>query len=189
MKKILLLISIILIISLGTWFFLKNKPLNNPIEETSLLDLILSAEIKIPDLDQKVTLTNGQASFPIAPDSIISGQIILDQDLTLEYKDNLIAPFLLNTGGTGVFTYLSIFRKENNSLIKLSDTFLGDRIGLLNLTPSESNDQNVDYLLTINLLVRQPNEPFVIPPSIPTQKIFSVQDGSLKESVKPADNF
>ena len=137
-RKIFILL-VILIILFGGFYFFSKKQNQKSLQETGLttsqlkenrdfvknlgieeytpLEALFRAKIKVPDLDQEVTLFKGQAEFK-SEDSFVSGFIALGEPILFKNyiskkekvsKENIIAPFAVSAGGSGVFNYLAIF--------------------------------------------------------------------------------
>ena len=185
MKKIIIPIGILILIAL--FFVTKNKPVNEDVipENLPYIDMLNTAEISIPELEQiEIRLSDGSSEFTI-PDTTATGFATLDKNYTIWKKDtqtDLTTILNVNYGGSGTFQYLVLFNVSDNFLTQKSQILLGDHISVTNIGVGELvHDPKANYRLTVKTLIRNDNEPFATPPTKPKTRTFYITDQILEE--------
>lgn len=96
-------------------------------------------------------------------------------DLNGDTSPDAAVTIIADSGGSGVFSYVSAVL-NNAGLAQPTDTvFIGDRVTVSNL--SIENEQ-----LTVNYLDRAAEEPMSAKPTVPMSKTYTLQDGKLVEA-------
>lgn len=102
--------------------------------------------------------------------------VSLDSKDAVTYSEELIiAPFSLETGGTGYFTYIGLFDVNTNKLV--SSGYIGDRIEISTLGV-------VNEKIKINFKTRLDSESFAQEPSIPAEVVFTVLKNKMIEIIR-----
>lgn len=140
--------------------------------EVSLQDM----KVIIPEYST-VTLVNGSATFDVGTaQSPLKGTVTLLPNTVFQNDtQDVIAPFNINYGGSGIFQTLIIFQKNGNALVQKDLATLGDRITISNITVSPLSVDG-SYTLTAKLLVRQNDEPIDTPPTVETTVTYHIRD-------------
>jgi len=130
----------------------------------------------IPDfLDRTVQLSDGHYEY--TPDRIAVG-LIPDQtacgDVTGDGSEDGIAYLWANTGGSGVFVYLTVVSADAGAPANIATLLLGDRIKLLSTAIGDGQ-------ITLEAIVQGPDDPFCCPTQQVVQ-VYALQDGRLVET-------
>ncbi len=112
---------------------------------------------------------DAQVSAILAPSPRANG------DLNGDTSPDAAVPMIVNSGGSGVFTYVSAVINDAGFAKPADTTFIGDRISLTGLSIRDS-------ALTVNYLDRKPDEPMSTKPTVPMTKTFTLVDGKLVEA-------
>jgi len=128
---------------------------------------------------KSITLKDGYSEETIVEDS--ASKLItryFGDDIKADFNNDEIedTAFILtqDSGGTGIFYYVTALLSKGESFIGTNAILIGDRIAPQNIEFNNS-------MLVVNYTDRKPGEPFVTQPSVGTSKYFKVIDNSLKE--------
>lgn len=179
MKNFLLIILILASIGGVLWF--KSKPkAQEKVEISPVLQEpdIINATFKFDG--ERITLKDGKASSEVTPDSAITLETTLTDDIKYgdingDERNDAVGIALQSGGGSGMFVYLVALVSGNVEYKGLDAVFLGDRISPKSISISKSGVINIEYL------DRLPDEPMAAEPTIVTSKNFKYSKGALEE--------
>lgn len=136
-----------------------------------LFSLLYNGVIQTPETKQSVSLTGG---LGIAGEGETRESVRVLDNIYQKAGDGLAVVVSVNSGGSGVFYYLTLYTQdaENGVFISRSAEFLGDRI-LVNFL------QRTDYGLEIMYRDYAQNQSFSEAPFVTRTKRFTFTDGSL----------
>ncbi len=125
------------------------------------------------------SLMNGSFEEESAPGSSMKfkvqlGNILAVGDLNNDGQSDAAVNLVVESGGSGTFTYLAVVLNQNNTPKPAASTFLGDRIQL------DSIEINSGTLI-VNYLDRAPDQPMSAKPVVKVTRSFAYQDGRLVE--------
>ena len=93
---------------------------------------------------------------------------------TIESSSYYVAPFGVDSGGTGYFVYLGLFTASTPSSPQHIDSeFLGDRVIVKALR------QAVDGAIELDVLVRPNDAPMTAEPTVVVTKRYSIQNNAF----------
>ena len=174
----IVLIAIAIVIGFYVWF--STRP------TTTTVVLITDPKNATYVIDGKpVTLQNGKASVPAAPDSAekittqifgepsvgdLNGDGVSDYGMILERQ----------SGGTGTFYYVAVAltNASTTEVSGLNTIFFGDRVAPQNVIVANEK-------ILLNYADRNPDEPMSAEPSVGVSKYFQINDGILTELRTP----
>ncbi|MDP2936305.1 MAG: hypothetical protein Q8O86_07435 [Dehalococcoidia bacterium] len=137
------------------------------------------AEYRLPvnDNETPIRLTNGEYALNAPPVRVRAG-LISDQvaagDLDGDAVADVVAPFFLNTGGSGTFIFLIAMVDRDGVLTQAGWALLGDRIKLNSITVFG------DGMITVDMITQGPGEPFCCP-TLQVTRTFRLEGGELKQ--------
>ena len=106
--------------------------------------------------------------------TLILSEFSLEADLDQDGDLDGAALLSLNTGGSGIFTMLSILLNEDGKFTSLYPSIIDDRVKQIGLS-FENNTIRVDYL------TREEDQPMTDDPSVPLSRYFTVSEGEIIE--------
>lgn len=197
MKKIIVILVVLIAVVGGTYFLL-SKPVQESVrkcEDGFRFDPALkqcieievpkkekkldfsSIQITIPDTDIKVSLLKGSDSIYSSSYDIegsnSKGSIRLNPSEVEDYSETLaVVPILVESGGTGDFSYLALINKDTNT--HLDSLFIGDRIEVTTI-------ETANPVIKLNYKNRAISQSFSDKPTIPTQLVLRVTNNKLEE--------
>lgn len=154
------------------------------------VDRLASATILMPDTLRPVTLEGGVALFEAAPGSAskVSVRFASESDVEVvqvpradgTIRVDVLAIFDVSYGGSGTFRYVSLFEDTGTALEMKSIALLGDRVVVdgISVQPLAGIDGE-EYLATVDLRTRKPEEPMTAEPSVASKKIYVVENGAF----------
>lgn len=158
-----------------------SSDINKDTEKATALKAVNSTTIRIPDEDTAtVTLKNGQGDFSLIPNGPMNGFAqVVPESVTVNSKNKSIASVIdINTGGTGIFSYLFLFKQNSNSLDETSFYFLGDRIKIQNVQMLNIDSTGSNYTIEVTYLDRKDSDAYSDNPSI--SKILTINVSNNK---------
>lgn len=189
---------IILLIVLGLWNFVANRIAQededivsevatttdaNPFTALEAGDRLIGEIFRIPGLEAEVALSKGVTDVEISS-SLTTGTVVYLSSHVVEVEVNeqeyLVAPIATNTGGTGNFLYLVLYKKTSSGFEQTSDVLLGDRIFLMSLLV---DDTYITPQILASTLTRAENEPLSANPSEEAVIAFEIKNDILIETV------
>jgi hypothetical protein len=183
----------IFIISYSAYAILKKPTYYIPPREITLpgpIDFIKNTVITVPGTHATATLRNGEAAFDLSPVTSEKGYIVLLEDLTTEWRTetrhDFLAVFAVDSGGSGTFYYLMLFNVVGDVLMQKSETYIGDRITISGIHSDETaleQNQNADYVVAVDTLLREKGESYDTPPHIPETRLFAIVNQTLEEII------
>ena len=151
---------------------------NVPAQTTPLTDSALAnAQYPVPDVPNGlVTLVNGEYS---SPEDSVTVQLLsrpratgdLDGDGNREWIVYLVA----NTGGSGVYSYISVVSNNNGAANPLDTVFLGDRVDVRAITV-------VNGEVRVALRERRATQPMSARPTVRLTYSYKLVNGKLVAS-------
>ena len=128
--------------------------------------------------EREATLEDGEFRAPVAPGSAAELVIRLGKwslgDIDGQGALDAAAVTVEDPGGSGTFYYLHALTGDEGAVRDGGVAFLGDRIRIEGVSIH-------DGVITVALLDRPPDAPFVEPPSVPVIRQFRLQGGDLAE--------
>jgi hypothetical protein len=111
--------------------------------------------------------------------STVKTRIILSRDqavgdLNSDTVTDAAVILIAETGGSGTFTYLAAVINDNGSAQPVDSFFLGDRIKIQSLSIRSGE-------IIVKLLVRKPNEPMAVQPTVTEIKKLRLKENKLVE--------
>lgn len=153
-------------------------------------DRLSSATILMPDTLRPVTLTDGVAEFEAAPGSASKVSVRFASDADVEVvqvpkadgtvRVDVLAVFDVSYGGSGTFRYVALFEDTGAVLQMKSIALLGDRVVVdgISVQPLGGVDGE-EYLATVDLRTRKPEEPMAAEPTAASKKLYVVENGAF----------
>ena len=143
-----------------------SQPLSN--------DVINNAEYPLDiAVDGDAQFTNGQyadktnhVTASILPRPRVTG------DLNGDGAPDTVVTLVGNAGGSGVFTYIAALVNVNYGPHAVATAAIADRVTLSGISIQNGT-------ISVTYLERQPDEPMVAKPTVPTTKTFALVDGKL----------
>ena len=124
------------------------------------------------------TLEDGELRQPAAPGSASELVIRLDKwtigDIDGKEGTDAAAITVENPGGSGTFSFLHALVNDEGALRDAGFTFLGDRVRIEGVSIH-------GRVITVAMLDRAPDAPFVEPPTIPVIRHFRLENETLVE--------
>ncbi len=173
---VLLALAVIIIILFALAYSQYSKssvvlpPVTTPVVTTPVKSEATSPKNATYTIDgQPVTLVNGIASTPVAPDSASKiTTTYFGNEVTHDFDGDsrLDTAFILtqNTGGSGAFYYLVAALSTARGYVGSTGVLLGDRIAPQ--TTEMSQDTSTPDVIIVNYADRKPTEPFTVAPSV-----------------------
>lgn len=151
-----------------------------PVEKQKESEIDFSkVEIRIDDFPLKIQLEKNDKEgmytgvLEDAANPSMNMSVSLNSaDISKYSEDLVLAPFVLNSGGTGQFVYVGLFDSVNNTHI--DSMFIGDRIDVEDIKITES-------IVRATYKTRLDMEGFASTPSIPAQAVFEIKDKKIIE--------
>ena len=163
----------------GRW--LSSSPITvGMVETTDLVVTNLESATYLTEntRDGSAALEGGEFRAPAAPGSAAELVIRLGKwslgDLDGQGDLDAAAITVEEPGGSGTFFYLHALIKDDDNLRDADVAFLGDRIRIEGVSVHAG-------VITVAMLDRPPDAPFVEPPSVPVIRQFRLQGGDLAE--------
>lgn len=130
----------------------------------------------------KAQLIDGIFEESIAPDSATKtkvrlGEIEILGDINGDNINDAVLTLVVDSGGSGTFTYLALVINQNGTPIPLATVFLGDRIIITNLVLQPGK-------VLVTMLTRETGEPMSLEPRMEVLRTFSLQDDQLVEDTR-----
>ena len=199
-------ILVVLAVATGVAFLLYTRNTEAPVsdggqtlpqEKTTTvlptLALLTNAEISVPYSGQRVQLTDGSGLYAPIDGGELDGDVTLIDGVYTAWTEggraDLAAVFAVHSGGSGTFYYLVLFDVTEDIVMKKSEMFLGNRIGIEGMYVGELvHDANADYRITVRTQVRAKGAPFSDIPTLTEVRTFYVTDQILKEIIVGSDD-
>lgn len=127
----------------------------------------------------KARLKDGYFEETIAPDTATKTKIWLGKervlgDLDGDKMQDAAVTLIVDSGGSGLFTYLSAIISRDEKSKPLDSVLIGDRIIVKSLLIKKRE-------VLIEFLTRKTDEPMTVKPCVKVTKRFTVRDGRLVE--------
>ncbi|MEX0910376.1 MAG: hypothetical protein WDZ73_01325 [Candidatus Paceibacterota bacterium] len=193
------LLIIILLFIVGLWGFVVNRVAeedvdivsevatttdSNPFTMTEVGDRLIGEVFRVPGLEAEVVLSKGVTDVDISSSLTGGGTVVYLSSNVVEVKTSgqeyLVAPIAANTGGTGNFLYLILYKKTATGFEQVSDVLLGDRIFLMSLLV---DDTYIMPQILASTLTRGEDEPLSATPSEEKIIAFEIRDDILMETI------
>lgn len=152
---------------------------------------LASATVDVPELGVEVKLKDGEAEFEV-PDTPVIGYAVLGDELKATYPVSpaaaewVVTTLAVNSGGSGVFEYLVLFKVASSGdgeLEHTSSVFIGDRVAVKSIELTEggqSGGQRGDGLqVKVEYLDRGQDEAMSDVPTIPRTLTFAIENGKF----------
>lgn len=128
----------------------------------------------------KAQLKNGIFEESVAPGSATTIKIRLGKeqvfgDVNGDGTEDSVVALVVDSGGSGTFTYLALVLNETGSARPLDAVLLGDRIILKSISIKHNS-------VTATFLTRKPNEPMSAEPKVEVTRIYKLQGDKLIEA-------
>ena len=192
------LIIVILLVVLGLWNVIVNgidqededivsevatTTGANPFTALEVGDRLIGETFRIPGLEAEVALSKGVTDVEISS-SLTTGTVVYLSSHVAEVEtggqEYLVAPIATNTGGTGNFLYLVLYKKTASGFEQTSDVLLGDRIFLMSLLV---DDTYTTPQILASTLTRAEDEPLSATPSQEAFIAFEIHNDILMETI------
>lgn len=127
----------------------------------------------------KARLKDGYFEETISPDTATKTKIWLGRervlgDLNGDRLDDAVVTLIVDSGGSGLFTYLTAVISEDGKSKPIGSVFIGDRIIVSSLIIRKGE-------VIVEFLTRGADEPMTAKPTVNVTKRFIVQDNQLVE--------
>lgn len=159
---------------------LTTPPAQSPKQNTSILPALPNAEYSIEGTRTgKAQLKDGSFEESIAPGSATKIKVQLGQqqaagDVNGDGAEDALVTLVVNSGGSGTFTYLVVVLNEKGTAMPGTPVLLGDRIIVQSLAIQPGS-------VTVTLLTRKADEPMSAEPKIVITRSFKLQGDQLSE--------
>lgn len=201
MKKIIIILVVIALFGVGAYYFFletfNTKPIRCeegfrfdpsvqqcvsviiPVEEKKVD--FSTVDVQIPETLIKVKLEKGaqdvySATYTNSELSATQGFISIDASQIVDFSENLLlVPMIVNSGGTGQFSYVALFDKKENK--HLSSIFIGDRISVGTIEVEKE-------IAKVNFKTRATSQSYGDQPSIPAQIVLNIKNSEMKQIMK-----
>lgn len=141
------------------------------------------ADVSVPDIGTGVTLHNGTSRFELSPGADAPGVITLQDTKALVWegsdRTDVVGLFSVAPGGSGTFYYLILFEDKDGKLVQRSYALLGDRVRVEDMRLRIVENEQVDYEIAVDMLVRHSNEPFAAHPTVASSTTVLVKEGQF----------
>jgi hypothetical protein len=154
-------------------------PPQAPQESTSIRQALLSAEYPVDFTSTgKARLKDGVFEESVAPGSttrIWLGKERAFGDLNGDGAEDAAVMLVVDSGGSGTFTYLAPVINEKGMAKPLDAVLLGDRIKLKSISIQSGS-------IVVTMLTRKPDEPMSAEPKVEVTQRFELQGDQLVEA-------
>jgi hypothetical protein len=122
-------------------------------------------------------LTNGAFEEPAAPGSAAMTRIQLGPaqafgDINGDGAEDAAVTLVVDSGGSGTFTYLALVLNQDGALRVLPAAFIGDRVVVRSLSIQPGQ-------VVVDLLTRAADEPMSVEPTDQQRLVFNLSGGQL----------
>lgn len=129
----------------------KNDTVSPEINFLQYTDAIKNASIIVPDTTTRISLVDGRASYGTMLDGGDVAFVKLVGGVRLDTNtSHVFADIVVQSGGTGAFHYICIFKVTGDRVTYMSSYFIGDRVdvstAMANDVHNESYDMVIEYL-------------------------------------------
>jgi hypothetical protein len=148
-------------------------------DDSSFADILPNTEYTLEStITGKAPLQDGYYEEPVAQDSAAMTKVELSEqafgDIDQDGFEDAAVTLLVESGGSGTFTYLALVLNEEGIAKPLPAVFLGDRIKVNSITIQSDS-------ITVNLLTRDAGEPMSAEPTIEEIQTFTLVDDQLTQ--------
>lgn len=156
------------------------QPAQPPQQGTSILPVLPNAEYSIEGTRTgKAQLKGGSFEESIAPGSATKIKVQLGKeqaagDVNGDGAEDAVVTLVVNSGGSGTFTYLVVVLNEKGTAKPGTPVLLGDRIIVQSLAIQSGS-------VIVTLLTRKADEPMSAEPKIAITRNFKLQGDQLSE--------
>lgn len=139
--------------------------------------------VNIPDIDVQTIISGGRGVFDAG--ERFEGFILLGEQhasALIDGEEFILAHASLNTGGTGIFDYIFVFRVDGESLVHTSSAHIGDLIVVRGLKVGEKRATQADGAraeVIVDILDRDENEPLVVDPTVERRFVFTLSEKGI----------
>lgn len=157
------------------------SPTPAPLESASIRAALPNAEYPIQVASTgKAQLKDGAFEEPIAPGSASKTKVQLGKeqafgDVNGDGTEDAAVTLVVDSGGSGTFTYLTLVINEKGTAKPLAAVLLGDRIVVKSLAIQPGS-------VVATMLTRKPGEPMSAEPSVQVTRTFKLQGDKLVET-------
>lgn len=147
-------------------------------------EMLLNSEVGVPISDTEtktVNLTEGKGEWDNGPTD--RGSAVLGINYTEVSTDdgfNLISDAYINTGGSGEFVYITLYRYFADATVLSDWDALGDRVKVESVSVSTNQAADGNYDLEVKYLTRKDDEPMVAEPTVPVIVKYKVSAHKLE---------
>lgn len=159
-----------------------------------------SASLLMPDTLKEVTLVDGRVAVPATEGGMsmvevmladMSGAYTRIKDVhqgTAQARTDVLTVANISFGGTGLFSYLVLYRDVGAELDMRSIALIGDRIILKDITIDDlAGEAGEEYIVTVEYLDRAEGAPMASEPTVLKKKFFIVENGGFNLSKTDLD--
>jgi len=165
------------------------SPTSTPLEilSTETPGLVASIAQTLPNLEYpielastgKAQLEDGVFEESAAPDSATKTKFWLGDvqalgDVNGDGAEDALVILVVDPGGSGTFTYLTLVVNEEGTAKPLAAVLLGDRVVVKSLALESGN-------VVVSLLTRKPDEPMSAEPMVEVTRLFKLLGDRLVE--------
>ncbi len=172
-------LGVIVVIGIVVGYLFLSKPHTpNLLTSSQISSLVNTATVSIPEMNTEVLLQNGSGEFVV--DGARGAVTVSEPYFSVKTDDghDLYAVMTVNTGGSGEFVNVALFKNENGDVEYIGAYPMGDRVKVTEINgPIQS--QNGEYTLTVDYLDRSPDAPMVEAPTIPKTKTIEIVSSNI----------
>ncbi len=177
MNKILAGLVLIFLIVVGFYYFNRHEVLPIRDLDQSESDIspsldpsaaLLGQNFSVPGVAAQVVLKGDMVDYEVDENK---GSVVYIKDFVVKFspqgREYIVAPIAVNTGGSGTFVYLVLFKQEGDKYQQMDEILLGDRIKINKISV-------VADRIKVFILDRLPDEPMAAVPTVEKELSFGV---------------
>jgi hypothetical protein len=156
------------------------SPEQPPPQHVSIVHELPNAEYPIEIASSgKAQLKDGVFEEPVSPGAATTTTIRLGKELAVgdvngDGVEDAAVTLVVQSGGSGVFTFLALVLNDNGTAKPVTSILIGDRIVVKSLAIQPGT-------VVVTMLTRKPNEPMSAAPTVEVRRTFTFRGGKLVE--------
>lgn len=172
-------LGVLVVIGVVVGYLFLSKPYTpNILTSSKISSLVSNATVTIPDLNTSSTLQNGKGQFTIDNSDgtvDLSGPYF---SVKTSQGFDLYAIITVNSGGSGEFVYVALFKNTDGNVEYRGAYPIEDRVKVTAINGPVVSDSGV-YELTVDYLGRDENEPMSSAPTVPKTVTIPIKESTM----------